>query len=56
MSRGVSTIGVLLDDKDEDQKLIEATKRLCHAFTDLLNAAEPETREVGTKQIIDKTL
>lgn len=31
---------------DNGGKLIDATKKLCNAFSDLLTAAEPETKEV----------
>lgn len=35
-----------MDDTDDGDKLLDATRKLCSAFSDLLKAAEPETKEV----------
>lgn len=47
MTRGVRMIAALMDDENSGDKLLDAARRLCNAFSDLLRAAEPETREVG---------
>lgn len=39
-------IAALMDDNDNGDKLLDATRHLCSAFSDLLKAAEPETKEV----------
>lgn len=48
MTRGVRMIAALMDDENSGDKLLDAARRLCNAFSDLLRAAEPETREVGS--------
>ncbi|KAJ8706954.1 hypothetical protein PYW08_011088 [Mythimna loreyi] len=45
MTKGVQMIAALMDDGDHGDKLLDATRKLCSAFTDLLKAAEPETKE-----------
>ncbi|CAG4965792.1 unnamed protein product [Colias eurytheme] len=45
MTKGVQMIAALMDDDDNGDKLLDATRKLCSAFTDLLRAAEPETKE-----------
>lgn len=40
-------LGALQDDDASRNKLLGATKRLCGAFSDLLNAAEPGQKEVS---------
>ncbi|XP_052124986.1 talin-1 isoform X3 [Frankliniella occidentalis] len=45
MTRGVRMIAALMDDEKSGDSLLEAARRLCNAFSDLLRAAEPETRE-----------
>ncbi|XP_013143136.1 PREDICTED: talin-1 isoform X2 [Papilio polytes] len=45
MTKGVQTIAALMDDTDDGDKLLDATRKLCTAFSDLLKAAEPETKE-----------
>ncbi|XP_022816800.1 talin-1 isoform X8 [Spodoptera litura] len=45
MTKGVQMIAALMDDGDHGDKLLDATRKLCTAFTDLLKAAEPETKE-----------
>ncbi|CAH0404281.1 unnamed protein product [Chilo suppressalis] len=42
MTKGVKMIAALMDDGDT---LLDATRKLCSAFSDLLRAAEPEARE-----------
>ena len=41
MSRDVKTIAALMDDHDRGDRLVDAARSLCHAFSDLLKAAEP---------------
>ncbi|KAG6451547.1 hypothetical protein O3G_MSEX007224 [Manduca sexta] len=45
MTKGVRMIAALMDDGDNGDRLLDATRKLCFAFTDLLKAAEPETKE-----------
>ncbi|XP_026736418.1 talin-1 isoform X5 [Trichoplusia ni] len=45
MTKGVQMIAALMDDADHGDSLLDATRKLCSAFTDLLKAAEPETKE-----------
>ena len=45
VSRGVRMLAALIDETSGD-KLLDATRKLCTAFTDLLKAAEPATKEV----------
>lgn len=47
MSRGVRMLAALMDDEDGGDKLLDAARKLCTAFSDLLRAAEPETKEVN---------
>ncbi|KPJ17352.1 Talin-1 [Papilio machaon] len=42
MTKGVQTIAALMDDTDDGDKLLDATRKLCSAFSDLLKAAEPK--------------
>ena len=44
MAKDVRMIAALMDDTGD--KLLDATRKLCNAFSDLLTAAEPETKEV----------
>jgi talin len=46
MTRGVRMIAALMDDDSSGEKLLDAARKLCTAFSDLLKAAEPETKEV----------
>lgn len=46
MSRGVKMIAALMEPEPEGEKLLDATRKLCNAFSDLLTAAEPENRGV----------
>ncbi|XP_023231887.1 talin-2-like isoform X2 [Centruroides sculpturatus] len=45
MSKDVKMIAALMDDDLTGDKLIDATRNLCSAFSDLLKAAEPESKE-----------
>ena len=47
MTRGVRMIAALMEDSGNGEKLLEAARQLCHAFSDLLKAAEPEAKEVS---------
>ncbi len=46
MTKGVKTIAALMDEENSSQKLMDATRRLCGAFSDFLNAVNPEHQEV----------
>lgn len=45
MTKGVRMIAALLETDNESNNLLGAAKVLCHAFSDLLTAAEPEKKE-----------
>lgn len=45
MTKDVKMIAALMDDKNMGEKLLDATRKLCNAFSDLLKAAEPESKE-----------
>lgn len=45
MSKDVKTIAALMDDEDSGDRLLDAARRLCNAFSDLLRAAEPQNKE-----------
>lgn len=45
MSRGVRMLAALMDDDLSGDKLLDAARKLCSAFSDLLKAAEPEAKE-----------
>lgn len=45
MTRGVRMIAALMEDDSSGDKLLDAARKLCSAFSDLLKAAEPETKE-----------
>ncbi|GAB6032133.1 hypothetical protein CHUAL_010792 [Chamberlinius hualienensis] len=45
VTREVKMIAALMDDDLSGQRLLDATRKLCSAFSDLLKAAEPESRE-----------
>ncbi|KAK4327375.1 hypothetical protein Pmani_002156 [Petrolisthes manimaculis] len=45
MTKGVRMIAALLETDNESNNLLSAAKVLCHAFSDLLTAAEPERKE-----------
>lgn len=47
MTKGVRMIAALLDDESAGDKLLDAARKLCSAFSDLLRATEPESREVS---------
>lgn len=46
MTKDVKMIASLMDDTNMGEKLIDATKILVSAFSDLLKTVEPEAREV----------
>ena len=41
MSRDVKVIAALMDDHDKGDRLVDAARSLCNAFSELLKAAEP---------------
>ncbi|KAF5290986.1 hypothetical protein FQA39_LY14517 [Lamprigera yunnana] len=45
MTKDVKMIAALMDDSTMGEKLLEATRKLCTAFSDLLKCVEPETKE-----------
>lgn len=47
MTKDVKMIAALMDDTNNGEKLLDATRQLCTAFSDLLKAAEPESKEVN---------
>lgn len=47
MTKDVKMIAALMDDTNMGEKLLEATRKLCTAFSDLLKCVEPETKEVS---------
>ncbi|XP_025081470.1 talin-1-like isoform X4 [Pomacea canaliculata] len=44
-SRDVKMLAALGEDKNASDKLLDATRRLCGAFSELLNAAQPGSKE-----------
>lgn len=45
VTKEVRLIAALMDDDFNGDKLLEATRKLCNAFSDLLKAAEPEAKD-----------
>ena len=45
VTKEVRLIAALMEDENGGDKLLDATKKLCTAFSDLLKAAEPESKE-----------
>ncbi|XP_034947623.1 talin-2 isoform X2 [Chelonus insularis] len=45
MTKGVRMIAALMDDDKSGDHLLDAARKLCTAFSDLLKATEPETKE-----------
>ncbi|XP_064075627.1 talin-1 isoform X3 [Vanessa tameamea] len=45
MTKGVQLIAALLEDAPDGERLLDATRALCCAFSDLLRAAEPHAKE-----------
>ncbi|KAL1396890.1 hypothetical protein pipiens_010173 [Culex pipiens pipiens] len=45
VTKEVRLIAALMDDDCTGDKLLEATRKLCSAFSDLLKSAEPESKE-----------
>ena len=55
MSKDVKIIASLMEDEDRSNKLIDAAKQLCKAFSDLLKAAEPgKAPKTGMLQAANK--
>ena len=46
MAKGVKLISALMEGEEHDDRLMDATRRLCKAFSDLLDAAKPENNNV----------
>lgn len=49
MTKGVRMIAALMDDESSGERLLDAARKLCTAFSDLLKATEPETKEVSDR-------
>lgn len=47
MAKGVKLISALMEGEEHDDRLMDATRRLCKAFSDLLDAAKPENNNVS---------
>ncbi|XP_046743830.1 talin-1 isoform X2 [Diprion similis] len=45
MTKGVRMIAALMEDDSSGDRLLDAARKLCVAFSDLLKATEPETKE-----------
>ncbi|XP_043281171.1 talin-2 isoform X2 [Venturia canescens] len=45
MTKGVRMIAALMEDDTSGLRLLDAARKLCTAFSDLLKATEPETKE-----------
>lgn len=45
VTKEVRLIAALMDDENSGDRLLEAARNLCSAFSDLLRAAEPESKE-----------
>ncbi|XP_034178669.2 talin_middle and talin-RS domain-containing protein rhea isoform X1 [Osmia lignaria lignaria] len=45
MTKGVRMIAALMEDESSGDRLLDAARKLCSAFSDLLKATEPETKE-----------
>lgn len=45
VTKEVRLIAALMEDSNNGDKLLEAARNLCNAFSDLLKAAEPENKE-----------
>lgn len=46
MTKGIRMIVALLDDDFSGDKLLDAARKLCSAFSNLLKAAEPDAKQV----------
>lgn len=46
VTKGVRMIAALMEDDSSGERLLDAARKLCTAFSDLLKATEPETKEV----------
>lgn len=47
MTKGVKTIAALMEDEDRGDRLLDATRKLCGAVTDLLGSVNPERLQVS---------
>ncbi|KAK0087903.1 hypothetical protein PV325_013782 [Microctonus aethiopoides] len=45
VTKGVRMIAALMEDDSSGERLLDAARKLCTAFSDLLRATEPETKE-----------
>lgn len=52
VAKDMRMLAALMEDNNSGEKLLDATKKLCSAFSDLLNAAEPGTKEVRVTILI----
>lgn len=52
MAKDVKVIAALTDDHDRGDKLIDAARNLCNAFSDLLRAAEPSNNVPRSNLIV----
>lgn len=52
MTKGVRMIAALMEDDTSGDRLLDAARKLCTAFSDLLKATEPETKEVSNLGLI----
>lgn len=54
-SRDIRLLAALQEDQSDGDKLLDAARKLASAFSDLLNAAQPGSKEVNiiTWQYVD---
>lgn len=52
MTKGVKTIAALMEDEDRGDRLLDATRKLCGAVTDLLGSVNPERQQVRHFSIV----
>lgn len=52
VTKDVKMIAALMEDRNMGEKLLDATRKMCFAFSDLLKAAEPESKEVWFNTLI----
>lgn len=53
VTKEVRLIAALMEDDTSGDKLLEATRKLCNAFSDLLKAAEPENSDESRKELLN---
>ncbi|KZS00631.1 Talin-1, partial [Daphnia magna] len=56
MAKGVKLISALMEGEEHDDRLMDATRRLCKAFSDLLDAAKPENNNLRELYQLDGSL